>query len=347
MSESVADGARAVLRQLLEGRAVPADRLGELLSWTLAGELDDALVAALLTALRVVGVDPRQLAAMRQSVLSVAELVPLDDELRAGCVDIVGTGGDGKYSVNISTMAAIVAAAAGATVCKHGNRAASSACGAADVLEHLGADLDAPTPDLVSSLVDVGFAFCFAPRHHPTFGAVAAVRRALGFRTVFNLLGPMCNPARPSRLLIGVADECDGELLAAALALQPDVRAWVVHSAGYDELTTVAPAAIVEVRSGAIKRFELDPRHLGFSRGAPNELEGGSVEQNSRELLALLDGKRGTIRDSVVLNAGAALLVSDRAGDLGEACALASAAIDSGASADVLKRYLVAASVRL
>jgi anthranilate phosphoribosyltransferase len=260
---------------------------------------------------------------------------------RSPVIDIVGTGGDGAGTFNISTAAALVAAAAGAAVAKHGNRAASSACGAADVLEALGIVIEQPPERIARSIDELGFGFMFARAHHPAMRHAAPVRQELGVRTVFNILGPLCNPAGARDGVFGVHSPSLAQLYAQTLAGLGARRAFVVHGDGLDELSPLGPNLVVEVRDGDVSEWELDPRTLGMYPGDPADIAGGSPEENAKVLRALLDGAPGTLRDAVLLNASAGLVAAGLAADLGDGLGLAAEAVDTGAAGERLEALVL------
>jgi anthranilate phosphoribosyltransferase len=252
---------------------------------------------------------------------------------RADLVDTAGTGGDGARTLNISTTSALVAAAAGAAVAKHGNRAVSSSSGSADLLEALGFDLDMAPERIATSIDTLGFGFMFAPRHHPAMKHAAPVRRELGIRTVFNLLGPLTNPAGARRQVIGVYAPELVPLMASVLVELGVDRALVAHGAGdIDELTTLGVNRARLVEGAEVRDFDVDPAELGLVQGTMADLAGGTGADNARRAREILAGARGAAADTVVLNAGATLFVAGRAATLEEGCALARAAIDDGAA---------------
>jgi anthranilate phosphoribosyltransferase len=248
-------------------------------------------------------------------------------------IDIVGTGGDGAHTFNISTAAGLVAAAAGAAVAKHGNRAASSSCGAADVLEALGLHIE-QAPDRIAESIDrLGFGFMFARAHHPAMRYAAPSRAELQTRTVFNILGPLCNPAGARDGVFGVYSAELARTYAETLAGLGARRAFVVHGdGGLDELSPSGPNVVVEVRETEIREWELDPRAYGIYPADPASLRGGSVDENAEALRSVLGGVRDGRRDAVLLNAGAGLVAAGVAGEIGEGIEVAAAAIDSGAA---------------
>ena len=300
------------------------------------GGCGDAEIAAFLTAMAARGETVAEVAAaarvLRARALTIA--APAD------AIDVCGTGGDGKHSLNISTAVAIVVAACGVRVAKHGNRAASSRSGAADVLAALGVDTGMAADRVEACLAELGIAFLFAARHHSAMARVAPVRRALGIKTIFNLLGPLANPAGVRRQLVGVYDARWVRPLAEVLRELGAERAMVVHGLdGIDELTVTGPSRAALLADGRIVEFELAPEDAGLERYPPEALAGGEPPENAAALTALLGGALGAYRDVVLLNAAAALQVAGRAADLGHGAALAAAAIDSGAARALLQRW--------
>ncbi len=304
--------ARAAMGEIMRGEATQVEIIGFLAALTAKGETADEITGFA--------------EAMREHVVPVAPT-------REPVIDIVGTGGDGGNTFNISTTAAIVAAAAGAAVAKHGNRAASSACGSADVLEALGFELE-QTPERIAVSIDqLGFGFMFARAHHPAMRHAAPSRQELGRRTVFNILGPLSNPAGARDGVFGVYAPELARTYAQTLAGLGARHAFVVHGDGLDELSPTGPNLVVEVRAGDIREWQLDPRSLGIYPAEPSSLRGGSAEENAAALRAVLAGERSGRRDAVLLNAGAALVAAQLADNLREALAIAAEAIDSGAAA--------------
>jgi anthranilate phosphoribosyltransferase len=331
----------AVLAGLLVGRDLAADVATDAMRSILGGEATAAQIAGFLVALRAKGETPEEVAGLLAAVLEAGLVVPLADDVRARAIDVVGTGGDRSHSVNVSTMAALVTAGAGVPVCKHGNRAASSKCGTADVLEALGVALEL-SPAGVARCIDVaGIGFCFAPRFHPAFRHAGPPRRELGVATVFNLLGPMANPGRVRHHLLGVADPLVGDLVAGTLERHGATSAWVVHGDGLDELTTVGVSTVLELRDGRRRTFTVDPAELGLAPASADQLVGGSPAENAAAVRRVLDGAGGPHRDIVLLNAGAALVVAGRAADLSSGIEQAAVSVDSGAAAAALDRLVV------
>jgi anthranilate phosphoribosyltransferase len=331
---------QAALGDLLEGRDLGRERAREVMGEIMAGEATPAQIGGFLVALRLNGETADEIAgcaeAMREHVLPVR---PERDDL----VDTAGTGGDGAGTINISTAAAIVAAAAGAGVAKHGNRAVSSASGSADVLEALGFSLELPPDRIAASIDELGFGFMFAPTHHPAMRHAAPVRRELGARTVFNVLGPLTNPAGARAQVIGVYAKPLVRTIAEVLAQLGARRAFVVHGAhGIDELSPAGPNDVCEVVDGEVRERVVDPADLGLRPCAPDALRGGSPEQNAAAIRSILGGAEGAGRDAILLNAAGAIAAAGHAADLREGLELAREAVDSGAAAarlDELARY--------
>lgn len=258
-------------------------------------------------------------------------------------LEIVGTGGDGAQSFNISTTSAFVAAAAGVKVAKHGNRAASSKCGTADCLETLGVNLDQPPQKCVELLKSVGICFFFAQKYHTSMKYVGSIRKELGIRTVFNILGPLTNPASPSMQLLGVYDESLVEPLARVLYSLGVKRGMVVYGQDkLDEISMSSPTTVCELKEGVYKKYVICPEDFGFERCSKAELVGGTPEENAAITRAILFGEKGPKRDAVLLNAGAALYVADKAKTLEEGVRLAASLIDSGSAMEILEKFIVA-----
>jgi anthranilate phosphoribosyltransferase len=323
------------LADLLENRSLDRARAREVMGEIMRGEATPAQIGAYLVALRVKGETPDEIAAaaeaMREHVLPVR---PERDDL----VDTAGTGGDGAATINISTAAAIVAAAAGAGVAKHGNRAVSSACGSADVLEALGFSLEQPPDRIARSIDELGFGFMFAPSHHPAMRHAAPVRRELATRTVFNVLGPLTNPAGARAQVIGVYDEALVEPIAQVLAQLGARRAFVVHGAhGIDELSPAGPNRVCEVVAGEVRRRVVEPLELGLPRCDPGELRGGAPAENAQAIRDVFAGADGGRRDAILLIAAGAIAAAGHAADLSEGLELAREAVASGAAGERLE----------
>jgi len=328
---------KRLLDRLLAGEVLPPSEMEGAIEAIMNGEVPEAAMAGFLVALRARGETGAEVAAAARVMRRHAVPVPVSAIDRT--VDTCGTGGDASGTINVSTAAALVAAAAGVPVAKHGNRSVSSRCGSADVLETCGVRLEL-TPEALGRLVDeVGIAFLFAPRLHPAMGAVMPVRRALGVRTVFNMLGPLTNPAGVRRQVVGVWSPELVDLIAEALAGLGAVHALVVHGLeGLDELSVCGPSLVAEVRDGlVVRRFRIEPEDAGIPRSGIEGLRGGGPAENARRLEAILGGREtGAAADAVALNAGAALLVAGRAADLREGTAAALELLASGAALERL-----------
>ena len=326
------------IRRLLDRQHLDRDEMYRVFGDVMDGRASDVQKSAFLVALRMKGETPDEIAgaasAMRERV------TPLDVD-HATLVDTCGTGGDNRGTFNISTLAAIVAAAAGATVAKHGNRAVSSACGSADLLAALGVNIDLDAPRMTAVLQRTGISFLFAPKLHPAMGAVAAVRRELGVRTIFNVLGPLTNPAFAKRQVLGVYSDHLVEVLARVLAALGTEHALVVHSRdGLDEISVSAATHVAEVRDGAIMLYDVTPSTLGLPTHAIEELAGGDVAANAAIARAILAGEEGARRDVVIANAGAALYVAGLAATIPDGIALAREALTGGAALQKLQELV-------
>ena len=328
------------LADLLDGKELGRPRCREVMGEIMRGDATPAQIGGFLVALRLKGETADEIAgcaeAMREHVLPVH---PRRDDL----VDTAGTGGDGAGTINISTAAAIVAAAAGAGVAKHGNRAVSSASGSADVLEELGFQLEQSPERIAQSIDELGFGFMFAPSHHPAMRHAAPVRRELAARTVFNVLGPLTNPAGARAQVIGVYSKPLVRTIADVLAQLGARRAFVVHGAfGVDELSPAGPNDVCEVVDGDVRARVIDPLDLGVERCDPEELRGGSPAENAQAIRDVFAGARGGRRDAILLNAAGAIAAAGHADDLQDGLELAREAVDSGAAAarlDELARF--------
>jgi anthranilate phosphoribosyltransferase len=328
------------LARLLDGHDLSREEARGTMAVIMSGEATEAQIAGFLVALRAKGETADEIAgcaeAMREHVLRV-------NPSRTDLVDVVGTGGDGANTYNISTAAALVTAAAGAAVAKHGNRAASSQTGAADVLEALGFELELAPERIERSIDELGFGFLFAQAHHPAMRHAAPVRHELATRTVFNVLGPLTNPAGARALMLGVYSPELARTLAETLVQLEATRAYVVHGAGgIDELSPCGPNLVCEVATGRVSEYELDPLELGVERCDPDELRGGDPQTNAAALREVLAGADGGHRSAVILNAAGGIAAAGHAESLGEGISLAREAIDSGRAAarlDALVEY--------
>ena len=342
-----------LLRTLIRGDALTVDEAAWAMNEIMDGAASPAQIAGFGVALRAKGETPTEMSGLASAMLGRATPVSIPGPV----TDLVGTGGDGAQTVNISTMATIVAAASGVPMAKHGNRAASSACGTADVLEALGVVIDLTPKASEALFAEVGLVFLFASLYHPGFRHAGPVRRDLGVPTAFNYLGPLTNPARPASLAVGVADPVMGAVVAGTLAERGN-SALVFHGAGIDELTTTAPSTVWLVSDGAVTETEFDPLSVGLPRATLDDLRGGDAAQNAAAVRSVLAGDHGPIRDIVVLNAAAAIAASEGLPFASEASAVpdgltkaladgiarAAKTIDSGAAADLLARWSAASN---
>ena len=310
----------------------------------LRGELSPDEIRHLLVAYNDRAATSDELAGFLQAVREAATPIDLPAEIAGRAVDIVGTGGDQSGSVNVSTMAALVVAGAGVPVCKHGNRSASSKCGTADVLEALGARIEQTAGQVSHAVAKTGFGFVFAPAFHPAFRHVGPIRRELGVPTIFNLLGPMANPAPVAHMLVGVADPQRMTTMAHALATRT-TSSWVVHGhGGLDELSLAGPNRVIATVGGLVHpETVIDAQAISITRASNDELRGGDPAHNAGIVRGLLNGEiRGAVRDVVVFNAAAALVVAGAARDLAAGAILANAAIDGGTARATLDAYIAA-----
>jgi anthranilate phosphoribosyltransferase len=345
----------ALIRALIQGETLHAGQTAWAMNEIMDGAASPAQIAGFGVALRAKGETAEEMAGLAEAMLAHATPIKVTGPV----TDLVGTGGDGALTVNVSTMATIVAAAAGARMVKHGNRAASSACGSADVLEALGVVIDLPSAATEELFAELGVAFLFAAIYHPAFRHTGPVRRELGVPTAFNYLGPLTNPARPASLAVGVADPRMGPVLAGVLAARGN-SAIVFHGGGLDELTTTGPSSVWVVAGGAVSPAVFDPASLGLPRASLGDLRGGDAAHNAGVVRAVLSGEQGPVRDIVLLNAAAALAVSEGlapvavgqpavpadaqvadalAKALADGYARAAGAVDSGAAAALLARW--------
>ncbi len=328
---------KEILAIVADGRPLSFDQAREAFSIMMAGDATPAQMAGFLVALRVRGETVEEIAAgasvLRERMVRV--------RAPEGAIDTCGTGGDGAGTYNISTAAALIVAACGVPVAKHGNRGLSSRSGSSDVLQALGVDIEAPVSVIEEAIATVGIGFMMAPRHHGAMRHVAGPRLELGTRTIFNLLGPLANPAGVRRQLVGVFAARWVEPLARVLGQLGAERAWVVHgSDGLDELTTTGPSLVAEWDGRSVRTFEVTPEDAGLPRARLEDLRGGDAAHNAEAIRAVLAGVRGPFRDAVLLAAAGALVVADRVGDLRSGVELAAEAIDSGAAAATLERLV-------
>lgn len=326
--------------KLVRGQSLSETEAAAAMELIMRGEATPVQIAGFITALRFKGETVEEITGMARTARALATPIDLDSE---GLLDTCGTGGDVLGTFNISTLSAVVATACGARVAKHGNRAASSQCGSADVLEELGVRIDLRPEQVARCLAEVGIAFLFAPIFHPSFKYAAVPRRELGIRTVFNILGPLCNPAGARRQALGVADATLAPRMAEVLARLGVEHALVFHGQdGMDELTTTGPSQVIEVKEGGLRSFELEPLELGLTRAPLDALRGGGPAENAAIAREVLSGAGGPRRDVVLLNSAAALCAADLAPGFREGIGLAAEAIDSGRAAQVLSRWALA-----
>jgi anthranilate phosphoribosyltransferase len=324
-----------VLGTLLEGGDLDGEVARSAMAEILDGAASPAQIAAFIVALRMKGETVEELVGMVDAMLDASTRVEIDT---AGAViDIVGTGGDRAHTINVSTLAAVVVAGAGGRVCKHGNRAASSACGAADLLEALDVAIELGPVGVAACVSEAGIGFCFAPRYHPAMRHAGPSRRDLGIPTAFNILGPLSNPGRVRRSLIGVADLRMADRMAGVLLAKGAERALIVHGGdGLDELTTTGASTVVELRDGEVAHWQVDPADLGLPRADREDLVGGDAAVNADLARRVLAGEHGPHRDIVSLNAAAGLLVAGLVDDLPAGIEAAHEAIDGGAAVAAL-----------
>jgi anthranilate phosphoribosyltransferase len=326
-----------LLSTLLRGEDLPANDAQVAMNAVLLGEASSAQIAAFVMALRSKGETADELQGMLAAVLEASESVPLSAKLSSHAIDIVGTGGDKSHSVNISTMAAFVVAGAGVPVCKHGNRAASSQCGTADVLEALGVKIDLDGAGVAVCVEQAGMGFCFAPKFHPAFRHAGPTRKELGVPTAFNLLGPMANPAQVSYMVVGVGDPGMAHKMAHAISGRGVQRAWVVHGhGGLDELSLSGDCTIVEIDHGVVSEFVVNAKDFGLQPADVTAVRGGDPSHNAQVIRDTFSGTRGAVRDIVVFNAAAGLVVAGVASHMADGIERAQASIDSGAANNVV-----------
>jgi len=322
----MSDAFKPLLARLADGATLSEEDADDFFAACLRGEPSPAQVGAALTAMRMRGETIGEITACARAMRRAA--VRLETGLDV--IDVCGTGGDGLHTLNISTAVGFVAAGGGLKVAKHGNRALSSRSGTADVLAELGVEIAAPAERQLKALGEAGICFMFAPAHHGAMRHVSPIRAELGFRTIFNLLGPLTNPAGAKRQVMGVFADRWVAPLAEVLGALGAERAWVVHGAGLDEMTTTGETSVAEYRDGKVRLFTVTPDAVGLPRAALADLTGGAPAENARALRAMLEGEKGPYRDIVLLNTAAAFLVADRVETLREGVELAGAVIDDG-----------------
>ena len=326
-----------VIGALLSGRALGASEAAAAMTEIMEGAATPAQVAGFAVALRAKGETAEEVVGLVRTMRAYAARVAIEGEV----LDTCGTGGDRTGTFNVSTAAAFVCAGAGARVAKHGNRAASSRCGSADVLEALGVRIDVPPAGVATCIEEAGMGFCFAPLFHPALRHAAGARRELGVATVFNFLGPLTNPAGAARQALGVADPRMLDVMVETLGRLGSVHVVAFHGhGGLDELATSGPSQVVELKGGELRRWWLDPAELGVAPAPIEALGGGTAPENADAVRAVLGGEQGPHRDIVVLNAAAGLVAGGIAVDIGEGLVRAGEAIDSGSAARVMDRLI-------
>ncbi len=325
------------LQEIVEGHDLSLEE-AEALMGEIFSSATDAQIGALLIALRMKGESISEIAGFARKMRASA--VCICPRVEGTLVDTCGTGGDATNTINVSTAAAIVSAACGVPVAKHGNYAVSSKCGSANVLLELGVNIS-PAPEAVKDMIEcVGIGFMLAPSFHPAMKRVAPVRRELGLRTVFNILGPLTNPAGAKAQVMGVYDPLLCDKLARVFQMLGTQRALVVHGMGMDEITNTGETTVSELKDGMVKSYSLMPQNLGYPLARPQDIAGGLPEDNARKLMAVMSGERSSARDIIAMNSGAAIYVSGRASTLKEGAKTAEEAIDSGKALNVLRRMV-------
>jgi len=325
------------LQQVVGGQSLAIEE-----AETLLGEVftsaTDAQIGAMLVALRMKGESVQEIAGLARKMRSSA--VRIDPKVEGTLVDTCGTGGDGTNTINVSTGAAIVAASCGVPVAKHGNYAVSSKCGSANVLAELGVNIS-PGPEQVQSAIEnLGIGFMLAPSFHPSMKRVAQLRRELGMRTIFNILGPLTNPAGAKAQVLGVYDPNLCQKLAEVLGVLGSERAMVVHGSGMDEITNTGKTLVSELKRGSVDSYYIEPEDLGYRKAKAEEIAGGTPQENAKKMVDVLLGKRSAARDIIAMNAAAAIYVSSKAADLKEGASMAEASIDSGMGLKTLERLV-------
>lgn len=325
------------LQKLIQKQSLTADE-AEIAISKIFSEASDAQISAFLTALKMKGETPAEIAGLARGMKKAANII--NPKVQGTLVDTCGTGGDSTGTINVSTGAAIVAAGAGVPVAKHGNYSITSKSGSADVLRELGVNIDLLPQEVEKTIEKVGIGFMLAPVFHPSMKRVAQIRRDLGFRTVFNILGPLTNPANAKAQVIGVFDGSLCEPMANVLSILGTRRALVVHGSGMDEISNAGETQVVELNNGRLTKYIVTPEKLGIKRASAIDIAGGTPEENARDIVEVLKGKKGAKRDIIAINAGAALLVSGKAETLASGIVMAAQSIDSGAALNKLKDFV-------
>ncbi|MGM4918366.1 anthranilate phosphoribosyltransferase [Tardiphaga sp. 813_E8_N1_3] len=338
------DNLRAIIAKVATGASLSREEASVAFDSMMSGEATPSQMGGLLMALRVRGETVDEIT----GAVEVMRAKMLRVDAPAGAVDVVGTGGDGSGSVNVSTCASFIVAGCGVPVAKHGNRALSSRSGAADVLAALGVKIDLTPDDVSRCLKETGIGFMFAPAHHPAMKNVGPTRVELATRTIFNLLGPLSNPAGVTRQMVGVFSRQWVLPLAQVLTNLGSESAWVVHgSDGLDEITLTGPTFVAALENGNIRSFEISPEDAGLPRTGPDSLKGGDAQENAASLQAVLDGKPSAFRDVALFNAAAALIVAGKVKDIKEGVALGQKSLDSGAALEKLKRLVTVSNAKV
>jgi anthranilate phosphoribosyltransferase len=335
MSEAAAD-LKALLGKLAAGQRLSEDESAQAFDRMMSGDATPAQMGAFLMALRLRGETVEEITGAARTMRAKAAPITAP----AGAIDTVGTGGDGVGTFNISTAAALVVAGCGVPVAKHGNRAFSSKSGAADILAALGVNIDADAAIVERAMIEAGIGFLMAPRYHSAMRHVGPTRVELGTRTIFNLLGPLSNPAGAKRQLVGVFAPNWVRPVAEVLGKLGSERAWVVHGEGLDELTTTGTTLVAELKDGKVSTFEVTPEDAGLPRARLDDIKGGDPAANAAHMTLLLEGQRGPLRDIVLLNSAAARIVAGRARDLRQGVDQAADAIDAGKARRVLEKLV-------
>jgi anthranilate phosphoribosyltransferase len=334
---------KQALNKIASHRDLTGEEMRSVMRFIMGGEATPSQIGAFLMGMRLKGETAGEIAA----AVSILREMMIPVEAPSDAIDIVGTGGDGHGTLNISTAAALVVASMGIPVAKHGNRALSSKSGSSQALEALGVRLDLSPTQIAETISEAGIGFMFAPSHHPAMRFVGPTRAELGVRTMFNLLGPQSNPASVQRYLLGVFAEEWVEPVAQALQANRAVKAWVVHgSDGLDELTVTGKSFVAQIAGGDLRSFEIHPEQAGLKQYELKDILGGTPEENAEAIHALFDGAPGAYRDIVLLNAAAALIVADKTEDLREGAQMAAAAIDSGKPKETLARLVAVSNGR-
>jgi anthranilate phosphoribosyltransferase len=335
---SAAEGIKPLLNKVAAGQALSEPEAENAFNIVMSGDATPAQIGAFLMALRVRGETVDEITAAARIMRSKALMITAPKN----AMDVVGTGGDASGTLNISTGSAIVVAGCGVPIAKHGNRALSSRAGAADVLGALGVNIDCEMPLIEKSIRDAGIGFMMAPRHHSATRHVAGPRVELATRTIFNILGPLSNPAGVNRLLVGVFAKEWVEPMAKVLGKLGAEKAWVIHgSDGIDELTTTGPSYVSAYEDGKVTNFEVSPADAGIPFSKTEDIKGGDAEENAKAMTAMLSGEKGAFRDIVIYTAAAALIVADKADNLKEGAAIAANAIDSGKAKKALEMMVL------